>query len=263
MGIRDRLSRAEWDCIGTESDAELTRTLLSCALVCRTWRDRARLHLYANVQLSSINVAKFLSTLRKNRNFPLSTIKKMVVSCDRYPASVLFTTKLDNLRHLQLTTMNLSLEHPLSSRAVLARSVRTLVLRVLTGCTVSSLIRFLNSFQSVTVLELSFSSKELGHGQQILPPPHPKPNRSLRTLNLHIIPGTSVLVEWYVREGVFLANLKELHLNFQSFVKDGNHRAYFDSGRALLRHCANSLEVLALSIQYMPKIEEISDMRKF
>ena len=143
--------------MGTGNMDEVTQTLLSCALVCRAWLHRARLHLYAKIRLSGTRISRFQSTLKKNRHFPLTFIKTMAISCRHYPISVLLATKLQNLTYLELTEMDLALEHPLSTRSVLNRSVRSLVLQGLKGCTVSGVLRFINSFHCVDSLQLHFS----------------------------------------------------------------------------------------------------------
>ena len=128
-------------------------------------------------------------------------------------------------------------------------SVTRLELLHLRSCTLSTLLRFLNSFHSLNdTLEISFTDKTLQHNGQRLPPPHPRPNRSLKHLILEMVPGIDKLVEWYIREGHFLAGLTRLTLKWWSSLPPPKGFSYSEGLVPLLGHCADTLEYLNLRI---------------
>ena len=131
-----------------------TETLHACALVCRSWHIRARLHLYREFWISGDHIPKLQTTLRNNSSLSLSSTKVIKVECGTKPVSAFFLEPtLQNLTVLELDYLDLTKEHSLIMRGPLARSVTDLTLWELHSCPVSNLLRFLNSFHSLAYLD--------------------------------------------------------------------------------------------------------------
>ena len=230
------------DWIATQYSAQ--KDLLSCVLVCQAWRDRARLHLYGNIELGISRLSQFLSTIRNSPGFPFSFIKTMVI--DRRGSkggtlSALFIlNRMKNLTHLRLHHASFK-ENSLLSRALLLRSVQHLDLQSMVDCTVACLILITKACPLLVTLGFHSYLNDPG---QILPPPCPVHNRSLICLNLNLSSGSDRFIQWYILEGSFLASLRELHLSW--FPHASNSRAYSDSMRPLLCHCRRTLETLRI-----------------
>ena len=154
-----------------------------------------------------------------------------------------------NLNHLRIHLLNLPREHVVITRGPLARSVTKLSLPCLQPCAVTTFIRFLNSFSSLTDLGAGFPavpSESLVYNGQVLPPPRSTPICSLKHLCFNMVPGIGRLIEWYIREGCFLASLRKLTLAWLEPYEDNG--PCFDGLPDLLDHCADTLEDLSLWI---------------
>ena len=249
-----RLPTEIWECIidrisYTNQDRVETETLHACALVCQSWHIRARLHLYREFWISGDHIPKLQTTLRNNSSLSLSSTKVIKVECGTKPVSALFLKPtLQNLTVLDLASLDLTKEHFLIMRGPLARSVTDLKLIYLHSCPVSNLLRFLNSFHSLAYLDVvfSFPMYPLSHTGQILPRPQPITSRSLKTLSFDVVPGVGKLIEWYIREGHFLASLKKLTLSWGYLSSEDD--MHFEVPAFLLRQCMDTLEDLILTM---------------
>ena len=228
------------------------KTLHTCLLVCRSWFHRARLHLYRNIEIWYYHIPALQNTLRNNPR--LSTTTKIRVFCGSNSISSLFTiTRLRNLQYLELHNLDLTKGNTMIMRGLLPRSVTRLELWCLLPCTVSCLLRFLNSFHSLTSLVATHEmSQSLVDNGQVLPPTRPISSRSLTDLTLGMVGGTTKLIEWYIGEGYFLINLKRVYLIW----KDDS---YFESPLSLLSHCWTTLEDLTLCINTKLHRDQIVD----
>ena len=253
-----RLPTDIWECIidqirfGDRHRLE-TQTLHACALVCRSWHIHARLRLYREFCIEGDHIPKLQTTLRNNSILSLSSTKVIRVQCDTKPISALFLEPtLQNLTVLEISSLDLTQEHSAIMRGPLARSVTDLRLTNLSSCPVSNLLRFLNSFHSLAYLDVGFEEPYLSHAGQILPRPQPRVSRSLKTLILRVVPGVGKLMEWYIREGYFLANLEKLELSWVPHYSDPGaddaDDVSFEVPASLLRQCMNTLEDLTLCI---------------
>ena len=141
-----------------------------------------------------------------------------------------------------------------------------LTLTGLHSCPVSNLLRFLNSFRSLAYLDVDFSNPYLlSHTGQVFPRPQPIASRSLKNLTLGVVPGVGKLIEWYIRQGHFLASLKELWLSWSESREEDN--VHFEVPISLLRQCVDTLEDLSFwispSINEGPFFNEISNNGMF
>ena len=256
------------DWIGRTQNIEdygCTYTFHSCTLVCRSWRDRSRLQLYKHPRIRDSRVLQFQSTLRSNRGLSLSLADAMFLA--RTPISALFTmSKFVNLKHLRVWALDLTKEHWAITRGPLARSVTNLELLYAYPCTVSTFLRFLNSFNSLIRLRVELNINEgLTNNGQILPPPRPTPNRSLKHLNLDLVSGVAKLIDWYIREGCFLTRLKKLILRWHPNPDPAKGFLYSDGHMALLNDCTDTLEDLTFWICFKepPSPNELSTLGTF
>ncbi|KAK7684925.1 hypothetical protein QCA50_011760 [Cerrena zonata] len=236
-------------------------TLCACTLVCRSWRPRARMYLFTEVDISSKNLPGFAGILRKEP-YLSSCMNELVILCDTLkPISSLFITqKLQNLKILRIYDLDLGREHTWLPRSAACRSVKDLVLWKLEERKVSRFIRFLNSFHSLDTLEIDFAYKSLEYNGQILPKPGRISCHPLKSLRIRLVPGVSRLLDWFVKAGSFVACLKELKL----YCYNSSDRAKFWSclvGVAeLLHHCSATIGTLKLIFYHAPMVNEISDL---
>ena len=241
------------DWIGADSESSPeTRTLHACALVCRSWHNRARLHLYRYFDIEGDRLPKLRTTLSSNSNISLSSTTTIMVNRTTKPISALFTIpKSGSLRYLRLLSLDLTKEHSVITRGPLSRFVSRLELVNVRSCTVSNFLRFLNSFRSLTTLLVVFYpiNSSLQHNGQVLPSPHPVVARSVKDLRLSAAPGLDLLIDWYIREDHFLVDLKKLSLERMRGLPLPGDRPHFDGPIfiSLLEYCANTLEDLTLS----------------
>ena len=235
----------------------LNKTLCACTLVCRSWLHRAWLNLYRSFEISPKSISKFQAILRNNPSLSLTLAKTKSIVIDysftEAPQSALFTTsKLVNLKYLKIRGLDLTKEHSAIMRGLLSRSVTDLEFQELHSCPVSTFLRFLNSFHSLANLHVHLTtfSDSLSHNGQVLPFPRPIPGRCLNSLSFPLVPGADTLIEWYIREGSFLASLKKLELRWDNDESRNENRSCssFESFRPLLDHCAGILEDLTINI---------------
>lgn len=255
------------DCLGAEYSSSINYergTLYACSLVCHAWLHRARLRLYAKIDLSSTTISRFQSTLSNNPG-PLSTfVKEMNIWPDHgYSLSAtLVRHRLKNLTTLQLGHVEFAREHTLLSRSLLARPVRTLRLYDVKSCSVAQLARFVNLFHSLTSLTISFKVAKLEHKGERLPPTNRPTGPSLTFLRLWLIPGINIFIDWctQMNTGRFLVGLKTLYLVWRMLPPESDFHAYIDGMRFALVKCAQSLEDLALIFHVVSMKDEISNI---
>ena len=242
---------------------EKTSTFYACALVCRSWLDRSRLYLYKDIDIWADRIWKFQATLKSNPSVLLSSTNRIVVSGT--PISALFAmSRFEELKYLEIMGLNLTNEHSVITRGPLARSVTRLQLQSLFSCTVSTLLRFLNSFKCLIDLSIHHvRDAHLKHNGQSIPMLPPKKSRSLEYLRFSVVPGISKLIEWYIHKGFFLASLKTLFFDWELHSppeKDAIHCML-----SLLDHCTNTLEDLTLwiNLKQSSSPDEISKISMF
>ena len=122
------------------------------------------------------------------------------------------THLLPRLSYLSIKELDLAREHQSLGRAPIFYSVRRLHLHFKQSCQLSQLIRFINSFPSISSLGLSFAFNKLGHNGQVLPKPVYLTTRSLTWLRLDLKPGVQRLVDWLLKAKPLLTKLKTLIL---------------------------------------------------
>ena len=169
---------------------------------------------------------------------------------------------LPNLHYLNIQKLDLTREHQLFYRAPFFRSVHRLTLYRLQSCPLSQLIRFINSFPTLSSLALSFAFKELKHEGQILPKPSHAGTRFLTSLELDLKPGVSRLIDWFLRARPFLMQLKTLVLSVSNIEDRSEFRSSFKGVERLLDYCRASLESFKLDLRRVPIVRDVSDLGK-
>lgn len=242
-------------------------TLRNCSLVCRAWLNRARLHLATHVGLLNEDIPCFERTIKKNHQASSSIMRLSILNLSfggltRTPLSVLLIPhRFHNITNMELHGLDLTREHTWLSRALLPRSVRHLRLFIF-GCKLSQLIRFINTFHSLTSLVIFFVDAEtLEHNGQVLPKPYHIPTRSLTFLDLKLIPGVSGFLDWCIRAGSFFSHIRDLSLICMGDFGKTKIRSCIKSVRALLDQCRTTLSSLHLySIHSSQEILELPSL---
>ena len=242
---------------------QVQRTLLACTLVCRAWQHRARKHLYARGDVTLKYVQVFGNTLRGLNNLSTIIVELNFIHSPPFLLSPLLAVhKFPNLRSLALGHLNLHGEHDMLYRAFAFHAIQNLRLSQLRSRKASHIIRFINHFRYLTSLKIEqFKFGALEYSGQVLPKAFNAPTRSLTTLALELIPGTSRLILWLIKAGPLLQNLKHLALTCENIQKKSQLCAAFDGVSQLLAYCAD-IEELGLHFLNIPMVDEISDICK-
>ncbi|KAK7683428.1 hypothetical protein QCA50_013259 [Cerrena zonata] len=245
----------------TNYNWDIQKTLYACALVCREWVHCAQMHLFTNVLVKPKYLHRLQNTLQSAGHI-LSSIRTLGIGYDqKVPiSSFLISYRLQNLSTLCINHLHLAQEHTLLFRAPLFHTVQYLHLDDLEECKVSQLIRFINPFHSLISLDLLFAFEILEHNGQILPRPSHLSSCSLTSLNLHLIPGVSILLDWCLKAGSFFTHIKKLALHYYGHKDKSEFISCFRGVGALLQHCSATIEDLTLSLDQVPMVNEVSDL---
>lgn len=248
---------------------DLQSTLLSCMLVCHFWLSYARQHLYRNIHINASEQSRDLMRWRacvkysSSRSISL-TVKTVHISFFESTSSLsafLVFQRLSNLRCLFLHRLDLKKE-PISLYKAIAHlvSLYYVDLHHLEECTATELIRFINSFHSLSKLNISFhhnaSRLKIGGHLPSLLNPH---KLTLESLKIRPIPGISTLLRWMVRTRSFVTRLKKLTIEFKNGKLTESRYQGIDE---LIGHCGGHLEELILYPNWVTVSEEIHNLGK-
>lgn len=218
------------------------------------------MHLFHHLVLRPQHIVQVVGTLRKTKY-----LSRFINHLDILPGQRSAFMRLSplflpydapNLKSVNICHLDLNREDVFLSRALLSRSVRQLDLRSLQKCSALQLIRFIKSFHSLSSLAVMFDFMYLKtDGWHALPEPFSSSiaRHSLTSLNLHIIPGVSMVIGWCRRAGLFFKNIERLTLNF-------NGIPLFQDIRHLLDCCRATVVDLTLLFQellYIPTMEAL------
>ena len=168
--------------------------------------------------------------------------------------------QLPNLIYLSIHQLDLAREHRWLHRAPLFHSVQRLELFPLQNCQLSQLVLFINAFPSLTRLDINFGFTELEHKGQILPKPFRNNTRSLKWLDVELIPGSSKLIEWLFKAKSLSPQLTTLILTAYDLEDETKVISSFIGVKELLYSCRDSIEDLRLHLDRVSMVESVSDI---
>ena len=241
---------------------EMVERLSTSSLVCRAWRIRAQAHLFKKVSLKYEGLVSLDTVLCSNHAICPIITEMYIARGSKTNSISLFAIrhKLSNLIYLDLDRLDLTREHRWLHRAPLFHTVQRLRLYRLQTCQLSQLILFVNSFPSLTRLDLIFDFYKLEHKNQILPQPSHINTRSLKRLQLDLIPGVSRLIDWFCKAKPLLSQLTTLILHVFNSDDEVELISSFKGVRELLCSHGNSIEDLRLHLGRVPIAESVSDI---
>ena len=255
----------DWITILADTVSERVERLSTCSLVCRAWRVRAQAQLFKKISLNYEGLSSFDSVLTRNPSI-LSIVTEIHVMRRSMANLISFFAirhQLSNLTDLTLNQLDLNLEHRWLHRAPLFHSVQQLGLFSLQNCQLSQLVLFINAFPSLTRLDIGFGFTELEHKGQILPKPFRSNTRSLKWLEVELIPGSSRLIEWLFKAKSLSSQLTTLILYVRNLEDEAKLMSSFNGVKELLDSCRNSIEDLRLHLASVPMVESVSDISKY
>ena len=202
-------------------DANLRHDLSTCALVCRAWRARAQMHLFAFLRITGKGLSQYAAMLHVspilckvakelkfyNRYVDQSKTKITSQTIETASHAVRISHKLTELHYLHIQHINLAVEHPRFSRHVSAlRNITKLDFSTFTPASLSQLARTLVGLKSLSNIYLKVPII-VDPNPLPLPSPCYSTKSSLTKLDLSILPGGHLLVDWLVRAESFTTSL--------------------------------------------------------
>ena len=238
-----------------ETNLSLRRDLSSCALVCRTWKIRAQMHLFAFLRISGHGLSQYEALLLKlpalcnsakelkfyNRDVPDSEGKVAGRTIQTASHAVRIAHKLSNAHYLVMSGINLAVEHPHLARHMAALTQMTrLHFYSTTPTKLIQLARILTGLKHLSILILSFS---IIADSNPLPLPIPcyATKSSLTKLELFIQPGGHLLVDWLVKARSFITSLQMLHVWLDCQIPQPEIALTTRCVQTFLDNCAGSL----------------------
>ncbi|KAK7677262.1 hypothetical protein QCA50_019763 [Cerrena zonata] len=224
-------------------------TLLRCMLVCHLWYTLAHRHLYSNINLEEQDLSKLKASLKKKPAL-VQSIRAFCIQCERAQGNHIFSIsallvswKLTNLQYLEIWGMDLQAESPwLCKVAAHLKNVHYLGLDI-KRCTSAQLIRFINSFQSLSKLSINYTFIE--SKDHTWPRPCKLSTFSLTCLMVGLTPGISTVLDWLLKAD--LVCLQQIDVMFYHDDVDSGYEKIVD----LFNHCGNTLTELTISIYTM------------
>ena len=239
-----------------QNDIDLRRDLSRCALVCRAWRVRAQMHLFAFLRITGNGLSQYetlilktpvLCTFAKELNFhnqhvdsPQNKIVDKTIETASH--AVRIAHKLFNVQDLIVTTINLAIEHPHLPRQFAAlTNINKLDFYTPTPTKLPQLARILLGLKSLSILYLRVpiiaDSNPLP-----LPTPCYATKSSLTRLDLVIQPGGHLLVDWLVKAKSFTTSLQILYVELEDQIPQSEISLVLQGVQILLDNCTGSLK---------------------
>ena len=220
--------------------------------VCKGWKLYTQRFMYQDVYIKAASggLLRWRNLFKQNPSIAkyMKSMYLMYEHQDQSCSSLFLTQKMLALEALYISFWDISTETVWTYRVVSClNSVRYLHLDFLKPCTAAQLIKFINSFHSLSQLHILFHSSDqiLEIKNQPLSKPCKLLTFSLIYLKIDLIPAISTLLGWFVTAGFFTSNLKHLCLRLWDEDKlTSRCRGVVK----LLEHCSGSLEVLTLHI---------------
>ena len=131
----------------------------------------------------------------------------------------------------------------------------------LQDCSLSQIVRLINSFPFLSSLYLTFDFYKLEDKGQILPKPRHTSTRCLDLLYLNLIPGVSGLIAWLLTAEGLLARLETLILDVFNIQDCSQFRSSFDKVQELCDRCGGSVQDFRLYFEDVPPAESVPELR--
>ena len=124
------------------------------------------------------------------------------------------------------------------------------------------MIRFINCFTSLSVLDIQFAFDTLQHKGQILPKPSCANTRFLTCLRIDLKPGVSGLIAWLLNAKPILTQLRILVLSVWNVQDRAEFRESFGEVQRMLDSCRDTIEDLRLHLNRVPMVGGVSNISK-
>ena len=256
-----------------QNNIDLRRDLSGCALVCRTWRVRAQMHLFSFLRISGNGLSQYgtlilktpiLCTFAKELkfynqyvdNFKTKIIDKTIETASH---AVRIAHKLPNVRYLLVTDINLALEHPQLHKHVAALAINEMDFLSPTPTKLSQLARILLGLKNLSTLSLRVPII-VDSNPLPLPTPCYATKSSLTRLDLVIQPGGHLLVDWLVRAKSFTTSLQILDVRLEAQIPQSEIALVMQGVQRLLDNCTGSLKEWYFSAKI--QVDDLSSVPK-
>ena len=233
---------------------DLRRDLSSCALVCRAWRVRAQMHLFAFLRIEGDALSRYEALIRKTP--VLCSFAKELMFYNEYvdkskdgvtgktveTAShvVRITHRLSNVHHLLMEQINLAVEHPHLPRHMAAlTNINQLDFIGHIPTKLSQLTHILIGPKNLSVLYLDVP---IIVDSNPIPTARYSPKASLTRLYLAIQPGGHLLLDWLVKAKSFTTSLQRLNVVLQDQILQSEITLVIRGIQSLLDNCTGSLK---------------------
>ena len=203
------------------------------------------------------------SSAHDNHLKPANTTPPTTKSKTRSISFFAIRHQLPNLTYLNIHDLDLTREHQWLHRAPFFRTVQRLRLYRLQTCHLSQLIRLINSFPSLSRLDVYLDFDKLENKGRIIPRPFRTDTKSLTWLQLDLKLGVSRLINWFLRTRQLLSRLRTLVLYGWNMSNEAEFRASFEGVGRLLDYCRDTVTDFRLHLNRVPILEDICDLSKY
>ena len=239
-----------------QNNLDLRRDLSSCALVCRAWRVRAQMHLFAFLRISGNGLSQYESLILKtpvlctfakelkfyNQYVDSSKAKVVGKTIETASHAVRIAHKLPNVRYLIVDTITLGIEHPHLPRHFAAlTNTNKLDFYTRAPTKLSQLARILLGLKNLSTLTLGVPII-VDSNPLPLPTPCYATKSSLTRLDLDIQPGGHLLVDWLVKAKSFTTSLQILVVRLEEQIPQSEIALVMQGVQRLLDNCTGSLK---------------------
>ena len=240
-----------------DDSMDYRRDLRSCALVCRAWLDRSRVHLFSIVHVEGTKLRSFERTIRIS-----PTISPFVQNFDFWntyldetahtPAdktsetmshAIRVAEKLKNIWKLNVGHINMNSEHPRLPELIraLGSASKLSVVSVYstTPTRLTQLLRVVTAFHRARLLKFRVP---------IITPSYPIRHRpyladgSLLALQLSIEQGTSHFLEWLINRRTFTSKLRAIEIDLTTPLPSSEIHSSLALLSQLLEDCGDHIE---------------------
>ena len=201
------------------------------------------------------------SSFLKSNDSRLKSIRTIEIAFDNLDNSLaallLFSKgRIPKIEALTISFLNLRKESDWAYRGV-ARltTVRALYLESLQGASAAELIRFINSFHSLSTLRIRFFWEVEKVEVKKQPLPYKCSNSSLSHLEIELVPGIATFLDWLIDSPSLVSNLKQF---ITKLGRPKEVHANCERVGRLLEKCSGTLEEVTMQVPISVTDETIS-----